>query len=166
MWEIGNLKKAKEFYLLALKNETESMTIASLHNQIGTVYDDIGNHSKALEHYEQSLTIKQSYLPLDDPSFAALYGNIGLAYQNLGNNIRGLTYLKKALVIAEKMSKPNQQILGSIHNSIAGILDEQCQYDEALEHYQKGLQYRLACLPSTHPDIATSYSDWKFNKIH
>ncbi|CAF3674949.1 unnamed protein product [Rotaria sp. Silwood1] len=162
MWEIGNLKKAEEFYLLAMEKETVPMNIASLHNQMGVIYDDIGNHLQALEHYEKALTMKQSYLPSDDPSFAALLSNIGLNYQNLGNKNRALTYLKQALAIAGKMSKPNPEILGSIHNNIAGILDEQGQYDEALQHYREGLQHRLAYLPSTHPDIAVSYSDIGF----
>ena len=162
MWEIGNFKKAEEFYLTAMKKETVPMNMASLHNQLGTVYDDTGKHSKSLEHYEQSLAIKQSYLPPDDPSFATLQSNIGLAYQNLGNSNRALVHLKKALAIAENTSELSQERMGSIHNNIAGILDEQGQYDEALKHYHAGLQYRLACLPATHPDIAISYSDIGF----
>ncbi|CAF4544448.1 unnamed protein product, partial [Rotaria sp. Silwood2] len=66
------------------------------------------------------------------------------------------------LAIASNAPETNQELLGSIHNNIAGILDEQGQFDEALEHYRKGLEYMLACLLDIHPNIATSYSDLEF----
>jgi tetratricopeptide (TPR) repeat protein len=165
MWEIGDFKKAEEFYLEALERETNPLNLAALQNQLGAVFDDLGNHCRALEHYQQSIKIKQSHLPADHPSFAAVYSNIGLAYQNLGNNELALEYLQKALAIGCHTSESNQILPGTVHNSIAGILDQQGQYNEALEHYQRGLEYKLVCLPEIHPDVATSYSDIAFLHI-
>ncbi|CAF2059368.1 unnamed protein product, partial [Rotaria magnacalcarata] len=162
MWEMGNFKKAEELYLNAVERETNSSNLAALHNQLGALYDELGNHLKALEHYQLCTTIKQSYLPLNDASFAISYTNIGLAHQNLERNDLAIEHLQKALEIASNAPEMNQELLGSIHNNIAGILDEQGQFDEPLEHYRKGLEYRLACLPDIHPDIATSYSDIGF----
>ncbi|CAF4795486.1 unnamed protein product, partial [Rotaria sp. Silwood2] len=70
MREMENFKKVEEFYLNVLQRETNTSNLAAFHNQLGALHDELGNHLKALEHYQLCTAIKQPYLPSNGASFA------------------------------------------------------------------------------------------------
>ena len=54
-------------------------------NNIGSVYTNMGEYSKALSYYEKALEIYQKTLPENHPHLATSYNNIGWVYRNINH---------------------------------------------------------------------------------
>ncbi|CAF4574882.1 unnamed protein product, partial [Didymodactylos carnosus] len=76
--EIGEHAKA-ERYLTRLINNTlpNDPVMGTFYNNIGLVYNDQGDYSKALKYYEQTLEIQLKTLGPNHQSVPATYNNIG-----------------------------------------------------------------------------------------
>ncbi|CAF4292728.1 unnamed protein product, partial [Rotaria sordida] len=58
--------------------------LADSYNNIGLVYDNMGEYLKALSSYERSLEIRKIAPPPNHPDLASSYNNIGSVYYNMG----------------------------------------------------------------------------------
>ena len=63
------------------------------YNNIGNIYNDLGNNSLALQYYEKALHIQIKTYGDNHPDVARSYNNIGNVYNDLGNNSLALQYL-------------------------------------------------------------------------
>ena len=64
-------------------------------NNIGGVYDDLGDKQKALEYYNQALPLDRAVG--DKSGEAAALNNIGSVYSDLGDKQKALNYFNQAL---------------------------------------------------------------------
>jgi tetratricopeptide (TPR) repeat protein len=78
-----------------------------LTNNIGLVYKNMCEYSKALSYYEKALEIQQETLPTNHPDLAASYNNIGTAYCGMGKYPEALSYYERALKIFQSSLPPN-----------------------------------------------------------
>src|SRR5262249_6810610 len=103
------------------------------YNNLGLVYDALGNPQKALEYFEKALTIKLATLGDSHPDVALSYNNLGAAYKALGNPQKALEYYEKALkillaVYGEKhphttIAKSNlEQVLKEVERPVASAV--------------------------------------------
>lgn len=128
-------------------------TKANALNNIGYVYKQQGNTSKALEWYEKSLKIRKQ---LDDKKgIATSFNNIGLIYNNLGDISKALGYYKSALKIQNEIKDLKGIAISS--NNIGSIYAIQGDVSRALEWYDKSLKIREERGEKT--DIAISYNN-------
>ncbi|CAF3836107.1 unnamed protein product [Rotaria sp. Silwood1] len=143
MIKMGEFNKAEEVSkaLLDAASNDDARTKAVCHHQLGYVNDEKGDLTSALFHYRQSLNISLTYLPPNDPSLASTYSNIG------------------TLNIDFHVSEPDQLQIATHYNNIGLVLKQQDKYDEALKHYERALEIKLAHLPPRHPSLATAYSN-------
>ena len=79
-----------EYYELSLKirknvSGKEHIETATCYNNIGLIYDDIGDYNKALEYIKESLNIRKKLLGEKHWATAASYNNIGSIYNNMGD---------------------------------------------------------------------------------
>ena len=74
-----------------------SPDVSTTYNNIGNLYSDQRNKSKALEYYEKSLKIDLSLYREDHPQVATQYYNIGQVYYSQKNYDKALEYNEKAL---------------------------------------------------------------------
>ncbi|CAF4992215.1 unnamed protein product [Rotaria sp. Silwood1] len=126
--------------------------LATSYNNIGGVYTNMGNYSKALEFYEKAHKIKEKALPSNHPDLANSYNNIGQMYNNMGDYSKALEFYEKALEIGEKALPPNHPDLAYSYNNIAEVYYQMGDYSKALEFYEKALS-------SNHPSLAYSYNN-------
>ena len=77
----------------------EHPSTATSYNNIGGVYDNLGDYDKALEYYSKALAICEKVLGPEHPSTATAYDNIGGIYYSQGDYDKALEYFSKALVI-------------------------------------------------------------------
>ncbi len=101
--EMGNDKKALEFYekALEIRNETGYKTnLGILLNNIGWIYFREGKLDKALENFYKALAVNQE--DNDDRGVGASQSNIGNVYRRIGNFNKGLEYHFKALETGQK----------------------------------------------------------------
>ncbi|CAF1692108.1 unnamed protein product, partial [Adineta ricciae] len=80
--------------------------LASSYNNIGMVYSDMGDYSKALEYYERASTIQQQSLPPNHPDLASSYNNIGMVYSDMGDYSKALEYYERASTIQQQSLPP------------------------------------------------------------
>ena len=152
-------EKAEGLYQVLLGNASSDTDRANYLNQLGVVYDDMGEYSKALSSYEQSLEIKKVSLPANHPSLATSYNNIGLVYDNMGEYSKALSYYEKDLEISKQVLPPNHPSLATSYNNIGMVYNNMGEYSKALSSYERSLEIRKVSLPPNHPSLATSYNN-------
>ena len=81
--------------------------LAASYSNLGLVYDNMGEYSKALSYYEKALEIWKKTLPENHPHLATSYNNIGSLYNNIGEYSEVLSYHEKALEISKKTLPAN-----------------------------------------------------------
>ncbi|MEH2454852.1 CHAT domain-containing protein, partial [Nostoc sp.] len=109
-------------------------------NNIGLVYDNLGQKQKALEFYNQALPI---FRAVGDRSGEALtLNNIGLVYDNLGQKQKALEFYNQALPISRAVGDRSGEALTL--NNIGVVYDNLGQKQKALEFYNQALPLRRA----------------------
>ena len=132
---------------------------AASYNNIGLVYDNLGDYDKALEYYLKALAICEKALGLEHPDTATTYNNIGLIYDRLGDYNKALEYYLKALAMREKAIGLEHPDTASSFNNIGLVYKYFGDYDKALGYNFKALAIREKVLGPEHPDTAISYNN-------
>ncbi|HUF38050.1 MAG TPA: tetratricopeptide repeat protein, partial [Anaerolineales bacterium] len=109
-----------------------------LFNNIGAVYNYLGQRARALEYYQQALTIMEEIG--DRSGLAGTLNNIGAVYDNLGQWTRALEYYQQALPIREEVG--DRSGLAVTLSNIGLVYDNLGQRARALEYYQQALPIR------------------------
>ncbi|CAF4214497.1 unnamed protein product, partial [Rotaria sp. Silwood2] len=157
--KLGESAKAEHLYNILVDKATSDNDQAEYNFQLGWVYNDIGEYSKALSYYEKSLKIKEKALPPSHPDLAVSYNSIGQVYFNIGDYSKALEYYERALKIKEKALPPTHPDVATSYNSIGSVHESMGNHSKALEVYEKGLRIREKSLPPNHPDVAASYNN-------
>ncbi|CAF1397094.1 unnamed protein product [Rotaria sordida] len=97
--------------------------LAASYNNIGSVYNSMGEYSKALSSYERSLEITKIALPPNHPDLAASYNNIGLVYYDMGEYSKALSSQERSLEIRKIAVPPNHPDLATSYNNIENDKD-------------------------------------------
>ena len=157
--KIGEFGKAAELYQVLLGKASSDTDRHDYLNQLGLVYDNIGEYSKALSYYERSLEIRKVALPPNHPHLATSYNNIGMVYMNMGEYSKALSYYERSLEIRKVALPPNHPDLATFYNNIGLVYDNIGEYSKALSYYERSLEIRKVALPPNHPHLATSYNN-------
>ena len=128
------------------------------HNNIGLVYNNMGDHDKALEYFGKALVITENVLGTEHPYTATFYNNIGLVYGNMSDYDKALEYFGKALAITEKVLGLEHPDTAMSYSNIGSAYYYMGDYDKAPEYHCKALAIREKVLGTEHPDTASSYS--------
>ena len=64
--------------------------VADTLNSLGSVYQALGEYSKAIDYYEQSLAIRQRIFGPKHPSVAEVLNNLGCVYTTLGDYLKAI----------------------------------------------------------------------------
>ena len=153
--KIGEFGKAAELYQVLLDKASSSDKDCGLYlNQLGHVYDNMGEYSKALSSYERSLEITKVALPSNHPDLATSYNNIGMVYYNMGEYSKAVSFYERSLEIDKVALPPNHPNLAISYSNIAAVYYNLKEYSKALELFGKALEIRLKKLPPGHSDIA------------
>ena len=131
------IKKYEEALAIFEQAKSEKGSGIALNN-IGLVYDNLGQYNKALDYYEKSLGI---YKKIDDVRNQGItLNNIGAVYDNLGQYNKALEYYKKSLEIRKKIGDISGE--GTTLNNIGLVYNKLGQYSKALEYYEKSLEIK------------------------
>jgi len=107
-------------------------------NNMGLIFMNQGDISKALDYYYQCLTIMEENS--DKPGTVLCLNNIGGIYRNQADNIQALDYYFRALKLAREIGDKDGTAF-SLGN-IGVIYLNQKRYDQALSSYLKSLAIR------------------------
>lgn len=140
---LGNYYRALQLYL-----ESESIfvkfdskdRIAACVNNIGRLYNFIGDHDRALEYYQDAAT---RFAELKDPQEGNILNNIGYIYKLEGDYPLALEYLQRAWKSAHEAKDPSRSLypiynIGSTYMRM-GMMDSAFKYLDSSMH----LSYKL-----------------------
>ena len=162
LWKIRQPQKAEQLYQMLLDKASSDADRAHYLNQLGLVYMDMGEYSKALSSCERTLEIDKVALPPNHPDLASSYNNIGLVYDNMGEYSKALSSCERSLEIMKVALPPNHPNLSTSYNNIGSMYHQMGEFSKALSTYERSLEIRKVALPDNHPDLATSYNNIGF----
>lgn len=126
---LGNFYRSLQLYLEAqsIFEEFDAKDrIASCINNVGRLYNFLGEHDRALEYYNMAAT---QFSELKDPREGNILNNIGYIHKIRGEYSLALDYLRRALISANE-SKDLSRILFPIYN-IGSVYVKANQMDSA-----------------------------------
>jgi tetratricopeptide (TPR) repeat protein len=135
---------------------------ADLLTQLGECEVKFGNYSRALEDFENCLSIQLKYSNLENSSIANSYRNIGIAWDNKGEYQKALEYYQMCLGLILKSNSEVHRDIANIYNRIGITLSSQGQNKKSLEYHEKCLEMQLKLLGGEHGDVVTTLRDIGF----
>ena len=91
---------------------------------IGIVYNNMGEYSKALSSHEKSLEIKQQSLPPNHPDLADSNYNIGLLYEDMGNYSKAHSSYERAVNMGQESLPSNHPYLRDYRKALEDIKEK------------------------------------------
>ncbi|CAF1052073.1 unnamed protein product [Rotaria sordida] len=156
---MGESAKAAHLIELLLEKASSDRNRANYSHQLGKVYDNMGEYSKALSSYERALEIWKIALPPNHPDLAVAYLNIGNVYNNMGEYSKALSSYERSLEIRKIALPPNHPDFAQSYNNIGSVYYNMGEYSKALSSYERSLEIKKIALPPNHPDFAQSYNN-------
>jgi serine phosphatase RsbU (regulator of sigma subunit)/Tfp pilus assembly protein PilF len=127
--KLRNKTPLNNFYLKSL---------ADSKNNLGFIYERMGNMQKALEQYSNSLTIQKRIG--NKKEIATTLNSIGYIYEHQGDIPQALEYYSQSLKIREEIG--NKKEIAVSLNNIGVIYSEQDESIKAIEYFKKSLKIR------------------------
>ncbi|CAF4343205.1 unnamed protein product, partial [Rotaria sordida] len=116
--KVGEPAKAKTLYKILLQKASSDKERSDYNHYLGWAYDVMGEYSKALSSYEQSLEIGKIALPPNHPDLATSYNNIGTVYYSMGEYSKALSSYERSLEIGKIALPSNHPDLATSYCNI------------------------------------------------
>ena len=149
-------EKSKEITMRTLPADHPNVAVA--YNNIGGVYESMGDYPAALVSQKEALSILECSLPEHHPDLAHSYSNIGNIYAGMHQFSNALLSFDQARRIREASLPANHPDLGSAYNNIGVMYEKLGKHAEALVSHQHALRIRMQSLSNSHPDVVHSHS--------
>ena len=120
------------------KNNTDSIGVAKVYNNISVLYRKNEAYDKSLQYAKQAISI---YLNLKDSSYtASTYNNMGTTHLALAQYDSAYYYFNASLAIREAINDMHGQ--AQSFNNLGLLMERQEQFDEAQRYFQRALKLR------------------------
>jgi tetratricopeptide (TPR) repeat protein len=132
--------------------------VATVFNNLGSVYGELGRTRDAQSMYERSLALRHDLGELETRDVARTLNNLGAVYWELGMFARARETLERAADLETRLGADQVNIarvwinLGMVHQS------EQ-HWDEAETMFRKALDARERTLGSSHREVAVALNN-------
>jgi tetratricopeptide (TPR) repeat protein len=138
-YKSGKIQEAINTYQFITEylGNKDPLTKAIVYNQMGNIWaDEMNNHSKALEYYQQSLSLKLKN-SASPQSIANSYNNIGLSYRYLLDSAKAVLSYQIAIEYINKTENP----IGIFNplNNLGNLYKYYNNYQQAYEMYSRAL---------------------------
>lgn len=137
----------------------DNYNIATLYNNIGSCYNDLGEYSKALEYRKKSLDLSEKVFPKNSLQLATNYNNMGVAYQILGSHKKALVFFEKSLKIREKVEGIETQYVAQLYSAMGRSYGEIRDISTALSYHEKAIKIYEKILGKEHLATADAYNN-------
>ncbi|CAM4754316.1 unnamed protein product [Rotaria magnacalcarata] len=123
------------------ENERKHLAIerSCSHENLGIVYRAMCNYKQALYHLEETLHIRNNYLPPNHYMIAQVYNNLSIVYCLIGNPLKSLECTELALTRQIQSLPENHPHRAAMYNSLGEVYYSQGQYPMALLNFEKAL---------------------------
>jgi two-component system NtrC family sensor kinase len=120
-------------------NEARLTVQVDIHNHLGILNYFVGDYPAAIDYYDQAGILNE--VAQEEPMKALLYMNKAAAYYQMGMLDLAKSELEKSLVMSE--SSGYTPYIGLIYHDIGKILEDQGNYIEAEDYFQRSIRWNL-----------------------
>jgi CHAT domain-containing protein/Tfp pilus assembly protein PilF len=135
------------------KSGPESLIIASILDDLGTVSRLRGDLAKAEEYYRRALEIRQKLTP-GSLDVAASLNNFGIVARQRGDLAKAEEYLRQALEMRQKLAPKSLDVAASFNN-LGNVVAQRGDIAKAEEYYRQALEIRQKLAPRSLDVAAT-----------
>ena len=128
-------------------------------NDLGFIFQKIGNYAKAEPLYQEALRIRQKVLGPEHSDTAASLNNLASLYWAMGEYVKAEPLLKEALRIRQKVFGSGHPDTAQSLNNLAELYQAMGEYAKAEPLLQEALRIRQKVLGSENPDTAVSLNN-------
>lgn len=139
--DVPSLHQAKDLFEKTLKINPN---YAPAHNNLGQIFQELGENKKAIKCFEKTIKIQ--------PGLAAPYNNLGNLLLELGENTKAVNCFEQALKI-----QPN---LFAAHNNLGTAFGAMKEYDKAINCFKNAIKFNYKHSMS-HYNLGKAYKDSK-----
>jgi len=130
------------------------LRLASVYNNLGTVYEAQGRAADAASTVRRALDIRQAVLGDEHPSLASSLSNLGLAELAADDLDAAMGHFERAIEITEAAWGKEHLSLARLHNNLANVHYNRGANEAARKSYQQTLDVLERSFGSTHPNVA------------
>ena len=132
----GKFLESKKASLEVIKKAKESLTKASIYNNIGACNRSLGLYEESIKYYLQALKIYESRK--DPKRQATVNNNIGMVFSSLEQFDKAKIYHKKALKLFSQIK--DKKGLSESYNNLAISLANQDSLAQSMVYFRKSLR--------------------------
>ena len=125
-------------------------------NNLGSVYEAMGNYARAEQLYQQALRIITSKSGKDSTDAAAALNNLGGLYKTIGDYGKADSFYRQSNEIWRAAVGEKHPEFAAGLNNMADLYYWMGKFDAAEQLYVKVLQIQRSSLGEKHPDVALS----------
>ena len=129
------------------------------YNNIGNLYDNIGEYSNALKYYKKDYRICKKLVGDKHPDTAISLNNIGETYRIQGKYKMAKRYHKKALKTRIEALGVNHPQTAQSYNNLGLVYFGEGDFQTALKYHLVTLKINEHYFGEEHPETSTSYFD-------
>ena len=133
-------------------------TAAALNN-LGFLFQKIGDYPKAEPLLQEALRIRQKVLGPEHPDTASSLNKLAVLYQDLGEYAKAEPLYQEALRIRQKVLGAEHPGTASSLNNLALLYQDMHEYAKAEPLYREALRICQKVLRPEHPETATSLNN-------
>lgn len=128
-------------------------------NNLGVVYNNLGEFSKALDYLQRALDIRLAVLGEENNLTATTYQNLGNAYLDAGDTAKAMEYFHKALDINLKVLDPDAPEIAISYNDIGNAWCGLGDYAKGLEYFENALEIQKKNYGDGHLHVAATINN-------
>jgi len=140
----GEYKAAERVLLEALgaarRMAGQDSLAAITWNNLGSVYQDLGQYEKAGQSYRTALRLWERLVGPEDPALAPVLNNLGTLYLVTNRLNDAEEHFERSLAIRRKSSRPDSPHVGITLQNLAQIHHARGEYEKAERTYLEALE--------------------------
>jgi tetratricopeptide (TPR) repeat protein len=137
------------------KQELSTEHDAFLLNAIANAIDDLGDHRKAIDYYQEGMTIWKDIYGEKHQDVATFLNNLGMVWKKLGDHRKAIDYYQEALTIWKDVHGEKHQGIVTYLNNLGSAWRELGEPRKAIDYYQEALTIWKDVHGEKHEDVAT-----------
>jgi CHAT domain-containing protein/Tfp pilus assembly protein PilF len=156
---MGEYDRAKPLYERALNiyeraDGSKQPEVATVLNNLASLYHAVGEHGKAKPLYERALNIDEKVYGYEHPDVAKDLSNLAGLYYAMGEYDRAKPLYERALNIDEKVYGHEHPDVAKDLSNLASLYYAMGEYDRAKPLYERALAIDEKVYGYEHPDVA------------
>lgn len=158
LWKSGRLEEARAAAERALADRTRVLgaqhpDTAQVHNNLGNIYQAMGDHDRAGQQYRLGLAGFEQSLGAEHPVVALGLNNLGAHFWDLGQLEEARRCFERSVQIRERALKPDHPAVAKSLINLGSLEQSLGRLEEARRALERAAEIQEKALGADHPDV-------------